>query len=131
MYTEVHKYYKVFGGMMTMRHWRVEKWLGVPVKMWIFVYLMIAGIFVFSVTYWFNTPQSVDNDPAVAAGETTGHIPLVIKKLAANSQIREHLGAITNAKLTKLPPADRNNFRARFVHEVESLSVYFHPYFIG
>merc|ERR1719474_2356976 len=105
LYNEVHKYYKVFGGLVTMRHWRVEKWLGVPVKMWIFVYLCVAGMFVFSVTYWFNTPRSVDEDPKVKEDSTTSHIPLVIDKLRANPVLREELGAITNAKLTKLPPA--------------------------
>merc|ERR1712244_136996 len=44
IYTEVQKYYKEFGGLVTMRHWRVEKWLGIPVKMWIFVYLMVGGL---------------------------------------------------------------------------------------
>lgn len=101
-----------------MRHWRVEKWFGVPVKMWIFVYLCVAGIFVFSVTYWFNTPRAVDEDPKILENDTTSHIPLVLEKLRANPQIQQELGDLTNAKLTKLPPADRNNFRARYVHEI-------------
>lgn len=83
------------------------------------MYLCIAGLFVFTTTWWFNTPRSVDEDPKVAEGSTTSHIPLVLEKLRSNDRIQEELGNITNAKLTKLPPADRNNFRARFVHEVE------------
>ena len=120
LYTEVHKYYKVFGGLVTMRHWRVEEWLGIPVKMWIFIYLCVAGLFIFSVTYYFNTPRLVENSDKIASDEKTAHIQYVIDKLRGNEKIMDHLGSIENVKLSKLPPADRNNFRARFVHEVKS-----------
>ena len=101
-----------------MRHWRVEEWLGVPVKMWIFVYLCVAGLFVFGVTYYFNTPRLIEEDPKISENERTAHIQFVVDKLRQNERIKEELGSIENPKLSKLPPADRNNFRARFVHEV-------------
>ena len=94
--------------------------VGIPVKMWIFIYLCIAGLFVFSVTYYFNTPRLVESSSTIANEEKTAHIQYVIDKLRANDKIMEHLGSIDNVKLSKLPPADRNNFRARFVHEVKN-----------
>ena len=121
IYTEVHKYYKVFGGLVTMRHWRVAEWFGIPVKFWIFVYLMFAGLVAFSVTYYFNTPRLIENDEKIANDHKTAHVQFVIDKLRNNEKIKQHLGEITEPKLSKLPPADRNNFRARFVHEVDSL----------
>ena len=118
IYAEVHKYYKIFGGLITMRHWRVEKWFGIPVKVWIFIYLCIGGLFVVGVSYWMTKPVKVNGNKKILKKRDTKHIPYVLEKLSQNEKINEYLGKITEHKLTMLPPADRSNFRARFVHEV-------------
>ena len=67
IYREVHKYYKVFVGLVTMRHWRVEQWMGVPVK-------LLTKLIIFNINYCFNTSHasSTETTPQLCSGTKRG-----------------------------------------------------------
>ena len=69
IYREVHKYFKVFGGLVTMRHWRVEQW--------IFAYLYLTKLIIFNINYCFNTSLSCCSSCATTCAPPRSWLPLI------------------------------------------------------
>lgn len=117
IYTPVEKYYTFFGGRVVMRHWRKETWFGIPVKYYIFGYLLICSFIVFFVHKFVNSPNDLSLKK-FATKEKYKHILYCIEKLNENKKILKVVGIISQPKVSKLTPSDRHTFRSKFVTEV-------------
>ena len=114
-WNEVEKYYKFFFGKIKLRHWRVEVIYGIPMKYWMAMYLVFGSILVFFMVRYLSTPTDINS---IKGTNKYDDIMYIIDKLNNNSDLNDIIGEIKSPKISKLNPADKSNFRSRFVTEI-------------